>query len=114
VAGRVCSNSVSGFGDIKETFTYYDEQALRFGYEASDGTPFFIKKAVNNWRVKSQGANSCQVDVRGEVESSRFPGLLLAPIFRRQMHELSVETGEELKFFVEQNEPHPRKLKQMG
>ncbi|HFE66031.1 MAG TPA: SRPBCC family protein [Chloroflexi bacterium] len=63
VAGRVCS--AQGFGDVREQFTYYDEQAKRFGYIAVEGLPSFMSRAENNWSVRSLGPEKSEVAMRG-------------------------------------------------
>ncbi|MCA9922637.1 MAG: hypothetical protein KC421_09700 [Anaerolineales bacterium] len=57
------------------------------------------------------GPNQCAVTIRGEVELQLFPGLLIAPIMKLQLRRLGKETTEELKYFVENDRPHPRKVK---
>jgi len=42
---------------------------------------------------------------------SLFPGLFLAPLFKLQMGRISTQSLEELKYYVERDQPHPRKLK---
>ena len=111
VGGRVCSNSVPGFDDIQEDFTYYDEEAKRFSYRATKGTPSFFKLAENNWSVRSLGPNESLVEARGEMELSLFPGLFLVPLLKCQMDRMVEQAAEELKYYVEQGRPHPRKLK---
>jgi hypothetical protein len=112
VGGRVCTPSVAGFGDIQEKFTYYDEQAMRFGYQAiGGGLPSFIKRAENNWTVRSLGPNQCVVEARGEIDLRLIPGLFLAPFLKLQMGRTGTQTFEELKYFIEHDQPHPRKLK---
>jgi len=112
VGGRVCTNSVAGFDDIHETFTYYDEAAMKFGYAATDGLPGFMEAAENNWSVKPVNANKCTVEARGEVDVKAFPGLFMFPFLKWQMGRIGKQTMEELKYFAEHGQPHPRKAKQ--
>jgi hypothetical protein len=111
VAGRVCSTAVPGFAAVREQFTYYDEQAMRFGYQATDGRPWFIKHAENHWVVRSLGPNTSVVEAQAELEVSLLPGVFLAPLLKRLMRRTGVQFSEELKYFVEHDQPHPRKLK---
>src|SRR5262245_62028145 len=55
IAGRVCATAVPGFDAVREQFTYYDEQAMRFGYQATEGRPWFLKHAENHWAVRALG-----------------------------------------------------------
>jgi hypothetical protein len=111
IGGRVCTSSVAGFGEVQEEFTYYDEQAKRFGYRATRGMPGFVKSAENNWSVRPLETGKSAVEARGEIELGLIPGLFLAPILKLQFGRMSHQVAEELKYFVEHGRPHPRKLK---
>lgn len=111
VGGRVCATNVPGFGAVQETFTYYDEGAMRFGYEPTAGRPWFIRHAENHWAVRSLGPQTSLVEARAELEMNLFPGVFLAPLLKLFMGRVGAQFAEELKYFVEHDRPHPRKLK---
>jgi hypothetical protein len=111
VGGRVCATAVPGFAAVRETFTYYDEQSMRFGYEPAEGRPWFIKQAENHWAVHSLGPRTSLVESRAEIDVGLFPGVLLAPLLKLFMGRVGAQFFEELKFYAEQDRPHPRKLK---
>jgi hypothetical protein len=111
VGGRVCSTAVPGFSDVQESFLYYDEQSMRLGYQATEGRPWFLKHAENHWVVRSVGLNTSLVETRAEIDVSLFPGLFLALLFKLQMGRIGTQSPEELKYYVERDQPHPRKLK---
>jgi hypothetical protein len=111
VGARVCAAAVAGFGEIRETFTSYDEDGMRFAYEATEGRPWFIKHAENHWRVRALGPSTSEVEAHAEVEVPLFPGVLLAPLMRLQLGRTGAQTFEELKYYVERDQIHPRKLK---
>jgi hypothetical protein len=108
---RVCATAVPGFGAVQETFTSYDEPAMRFAYEATQGLPWFITHAENHWMVRSLGTASCEVEARAQVEVRLFPGVFLAPLMKVQLGRTGRRLFEELKYYVEQDQPHPRKVK---
>ncbi len=110
VGGRVCANSVPGFGDVQEEFTNYDEEGTRFSYKATKGMPWFVKKAENNWMIRAVGPNQTEVEARGELVVTWFSGLFLAPLLKLQFGRTATRVGEELKYYVENGRPHPRKL----
>ena len=111
VGGRVCSTAVPGFRDIQESFLSYDEQSMSFAYQATEGLPWFLKHAENHWVVRSLGPDTSLIETRAETDVSLFPGLFLAPLFKLQMGRIGTQSLEELKYFVEHDQPHPRKLK---
>lgn len=110
VGGRVCT--APGFGDIKETFTHYDERNKRFSYKADvSSMPGFVKGLANNWSFRSLGSGKTEVTMRMEMDLNAFPGQLMAPMMRMQMSKPVNITLEELKFYAETGKIHPRKLK---
>ena len=111
IGGRTCANSVPGFGDVQEQLTYYDEKELRFGYWLTKGNPFFINSAENNWTIRATGSNQCMVEAHGVIDLKPMPGLFIAPLLKFQMKRLGKQTIEELKYYAENDQPHPRKLK---
>jgi hypothetical protein len=111
VGARVCATGVRGFKDIRERFTSYDEEAMRFTYEATAGLPWIVRHAENTWQVRPLDESQCQVEAQAVVDLRTFPGLLLAPLLKLQMNRLGRQTFEELKYYVEQGQPHPRKMR---
>jgi hypothetical protein len=111
VGGRVCATAVPGFAAVRETFTYYDEQSMRFGYEPTEGRPWFIKHAENHLVVHVLGPQTSVVESRAELEVSLFLGVFLAPLVKLFINRVSTQFFEELKYFVEHGQPHPRKLR---
>jgi hypothetical protein len=111
VGGRICSTAVPGFSDVHESSMYYEEQSMRMGYQATKGRPWFLKHAENHWAVRSLGQHTSLVETRAETDVSLFPGFFLAPLFKFQIGRIGAQSLEELKYYVEHDQPHPRKLK---
>jgi hypothetical protein len=111
VGGRICSTAVPGFAAIQETFTSYDEAAMHFAYQATQGRPWFLKRAENQWTVHALGPQTSLVEVQAELDLGLFLGLFLAPLLRLQMSRVGARSLEELKYYVERDQVHPRKLK---
>jgi hypothetical protein len=111
VCGRICGAAIAGVSAVHESFIYYDEQGMRFGYEAIEGLPTFITLARNHWSVRALTPDTSLVAARGELEMRWFPGLLLMPLLRFQLGRAADQLFEELKYYVEHDQPHPRKLK---
>lgn len=106
-----CATAVPGFAAIQETFTSYDESSMHFAYQATEGRPWFLKRAENHWIVRALGPETCEVETRAEIDLPLFPGLLLAPLLKLQMGRVGVRTLEELKYYLEHDQVHPRKRK---
>ena len=108
--GRVCT--APGFGDVRETITHFDEEDKYFRYQADiSSMPFFVKGIANNWRFRSLGPKKTEVSSKVELELNTFPGALMAPIMRGQLVKASDTILEELKYYAETGNLHPRKLK---
>jgi hypothetical protein len=114
VGARVCATGVRGFKDVREQFTFYDEQAMRLAYEATAGLPWIVRHANNHWHVRPLGQSRCEVDAQADVDLRAVPGVFLAPLLKVQMHRLGCQVLEELKYFVEHGQPHPRKVGRAG
>jgi hypothetical protein len=114
VGARVCATGVRGFQDVHEQYTFYDEGSMRFTYEATAGLPSIVRHAENSWQVFSLDQSRCQVEAQAVVDLRTVPGLILAPLLRMQMHRLGRQTFEELKYYVEHLQPHPRKVVSAG
>lgn len=111
VGGRVCH--VPGFGDIYETFTDYDAVGKRYTYEAT-GMPFFVKAAHNSWQIEALDAHSCRVGFKAEMRLLPVIGTLMGVPMRIQLSKVLQNAVEELKYYVETGNLHPRKLKKLG
>jgi hypothetical protein len=110
VCGRVCGTAFAGFSDVRETFDYYDEQGMRFGYTATDGLPAFVTRAQNHWLVRALGPDTTLAEGRGEVDVRWFPGIFVLPLLQLQLRRAAAQVFEELKYYIEHDQPHPRKL----
>ncbi|MEZ4861203.1 MAG: SRPBCC family protein [Caldilineaceae bacterium] len=109
VAGRSCAGP--GFGQIEEKFTAYDEAAMRFTYAATAGLPAFFKRAQNTWSVQALGEKQCLVGAHADVELTLLPGLFVLPFVHLYLQRITAHTTEELKYYLEHGQPHPRKRK---
>jgi hypothetical protein len=84
---------------------------MRFGYQATEGRPWFLKRAENHWVVRALGPQTSVVESRAELDVGLFPGVFLAPLLKLLMGRVGAQFSEELKYYVEHDQPHPRKLK---
>lgn len=111
VGGRACSATVPGFRTVHEQFIDYDEANMRFRYRAVAGLPTLIKQAENTWSVQPLTSDSARVEICGELEFNPLVGWFLGPILRWQFNRTGKTTLEELKYYIEEGKPHPRKVR---
>ena len=76
VGGRVCATD---FGDLKETFTAYDEQNRTFTFQVT-GMPSFITLAQNTVEVTPAGVDRSEVSLNIRMETNTV-GKVMGPMF---------------------------------
>ena len=107
--GRACATTL---GDVSETITHYDEAAKTLSYSAvAPSMPFFVKGLKNTWTLTPKGKGKTTVGTNIEVALMRIIGDMMSPMMKMQMGKLMRETMEELKFYIEEGKPHPRKVR---
>jgi hypothetical protein len=117
--GAVRSCTVAAFGPIKpgavkERLTAFDRGRMTFEYEAlEEGMPAFIERAVNRWSVVPINDERSLVRTHATL-TLRGPYRLLGFLIRWQLNSGGARVLEELKYFVENGKPHPRKVAQSG
>ncbi len=112
-AGRVRTCHVAGFGPIrsgvvKERLVTFDPVARSLSYEAAEGLPGFILRAVSRWSVHPRPQGACTVRVNATV-TLRPVARLLAPVLRWRMRADTRRVLAELRHRVETGQPHPAK-----
>jgi hypothetical protein len=111
MAGRECA--IDGFGTTYEIFAHYDEQGMTMGYTVRGELPSPLSSAFNHWTVRAAGANQTLVEVRPEIELASWPGAIMAPVMRLTFGRTMGILLDDLKYYVEQRRPSPRKLDEM-
>ncbi|MEM7727388.1 MAG: SRPBCC family protein [Cyanobacteria bacterium P01_A01_bin.45] len=107
-SGRVCETDL---GSFKENITRYDESKKIISYNAQgEKMPFFVKQLANTWTVTPITNNQAKVDMCMEISIMPVFNLVMGPMMRMQMSGVAKKAIEELKYFVENSAPHPRKL----
>jgi hypothetical protein len=110
VGGRVCATP--GFGNLQETFTKYSESNKQFTF-AVTGMPSFISLAQNTIRVRPTGAQSAEVSMHIQMETTAV-GKVMGPLFTIKLKVALNTFLEELKTFVETEEISSKKRKRLS
>lgn len=111
-ATRVCRIAPFGpfkAGLIKERLIRFDQAQMSFAYEATEGMPRFVAHAVNRWNLQHIDAHRARLVVHATLEL-RGPVRAFAYLLKWQMQRGGARVAAELKHFVENGTPHPRKL----
>ncbi|MEM8926101.1 MAG: SRPBCC family protein [Actinomycetota bacterium] len=109
VGGRVCATD---FGDLKETFTAYDEGRKQFTFRVT-GMPSFITLAQNTVRVQPAGADRSEVSLNIRMETNTI-GKVMGPMFAIKLKNTLDTFLNELKVFAENGSLSSRKQKQLA
>lgn len=100
-------------GVIGERLLVFDPMAMTLTYEAVAGLPAFIGRALNRWSVLPDGDRQCRVRTHATLEL-RGAMRLVGFAIRRHMRRVGVRALEELRYYIEEGCPHPRKAAARG
>lgn len=109
VGGRVCATD---FGDLKETFTAYDEAGRRFTFVVT-GMPSFITHAQNTVAVRALPGGGAEASLNIEMETNAV-GKVMGPMFAIKLRNTLDSFLGELKAYVEDGELSKRKRKMLA
>ncbi len=109
-AGQVRTCHVAGFGPvapgvIRERLVSFDPEARSLSYEAAEGLPGFIARAVNRWSVHPGPGRSCTVRIHATL-TLRPTARPLGPVLRWRMRADTRRALAELRHRVETGRPH--------
>ncbi len=110
VGGRVCD--VPGIGDLKETFTAFDNDRKQFTFQVT-GMPSFITLAQNTVTVRPVGAGASDVSLNIEMETNAI-GKVMGPMFKIRLTKTLDSFLTELKDYAERGEISAKKQKQLA
>jgi hypothetical protein len=105
---RACQTSM---GNIKEKLTHYSDSETHLSYLITEGMPFFVVKAGNDWRLIKIDANFTKLRIQMSIEMKGIIGFIMKPLMRFQMNKVAQVLVEEFAYYVETGKPHPRKIK---
>ncbi len=114
--GRVCELSPDQKGiRVSEKFLAYDEKNKTAIVQIDFvNTPFFFPVKFNTLDFALRETGDDQSEMTWKFRSNIKPlGLLLWPLLRIGFGKFVGNIMEELQFYVENDSPHPRKLKAM-
>ena len=116
--GQVRTCRVAGFGPlapgvIRERLAGFDPEARSLSYEAAEGMPGFIVRAVSRWSVHAGSGSACTVRIHATL-TLRRAARPLGPVLRWRMRADTRRVLAELRHRVETGHPHPAKAAALG
>lgn len=109
---RTCHSKRMGFfpaSVVEEQLVEYKPETFEFTYIAEKGLPGIFKKATNAWTIEPLDADSCIVRSKATLKTSAwiFPISWIFPLLiKRDLNFIF----EEMAYYIERGELHPRKL----
>ena len=97
-------------GETIQELDNFDSDNYTLTYHISKGAPEIAKTAVGIWSLVSIEPNKTKVILEFRMETNGFKGLMLSSIIKFKLGKSAMGIAEELKFYVENGEPHPRKI----
>ena len=112
IGGRVCY--MYNRRETVEKLIKYDEESHIFIYEIEKGLPGFVENAQNIWTHQSVNSNKTKLTMQVKLTTKGILGTLMKNPMKAQMGRVLSNAQEELKYYIEHHEPHPRKKKKLA
>jgi hypothetical protein len=96
-------------GETIQALDAFDTTTHSLAYHISKGAPVIAKRASAVWSLTSEGPNKTTVVLAFDMETKGFLGFLMTPLIKKGMEKAALEIAEDLKHYVENGTPSPRK-----
>ena len=97
-------------GENFQELDNFDPANYSLSYHVSKGAPKIAKSALGEWKLTKTEDNQTRMNVHFILETKGLLGFILSPVISKKIAQASAEITEELKYYVENGQPHPRKL----
>lgn len=106
--GRLCQTSL---GQFTEALVAYDNSNHSLSYVAKgDKMPFFVKQLKASWKLTPNGHNKTTTEMSFDCDIA-FPfNVMMGWMMKMQFNKAISETMEDLQYYLETGEVHPRKV----
>ncbi len=114
VNGATCSErgcDIPSMGKTKEKIIEFSNERHLLSYDVYEGMPSTVKQAKNTWQLTPVSQGVSKLKMRMEIQLGGLMGTLMQPMIKMMMSKMGNELVEEFKFYVENGQPHPRKIK---
>tara|TARA_R110000744_G_scaffold320650_2_gene426811 strand:- start:996 stop:1538 length:543 start_codon:yes stop_codon:yes gene_type:complete len=103
--------TVTDRGETIQELDAFDTAEHSLAYHISKGAPGIAKQASAIWSLNSDEADKTIVVLEFNMETKGFLGFLMTPMIKMGMGKSAAEIAGDLKYYVENGTPHPRKVK---
>jgi len=105
VGGRLCETA---FGTASEEFTAYDDAKKTYSFKGVFDSKMF-NNVTSSMAVTSIDDHTTKVEIIPALELTLF-GTIMYPMIRMQISKVTDEVLDDLKYYVENDKPSPRKI----
>jgi hypothetical protein len=102
--------TVTDRGETIQELDVFDSTTHALSYHITKGAPSIAKHASAVWSLNSDEANKTTVVLVFNLETKGVLGFLMTPLIKKGIGKSATEIAEELKYYVENGKPHPRKV----
>ena len=116
INGSSCSErgcDISGMGIIKEKLLSFSPENHRLSYQIFEGLPSMMKYAENNWKLTPLSPNKTKLEMVLKAETQGFMGTIMTPMMKMNFSKMGNGLTRDFKYYVENGQPHSRKVKAM-
>jgi hypothetical protein len=97
-------------GETIQELDKFDPKNYTLSYHITKGAPSIAKKASAVWSLEIVEQNKTKVILEFKMETKGLLGLVMGSKIKNKIDAGSAEIGKELKYYVENGEPHPQKI----
>jgi len=97
-------------GENFQELDKFDPVNYSLSYHISRGVPAIAKNGLGEWSLTKTKENQTRMNVHFILETKGLLGFIMSPIVSKKVGSASAEIAEELKYYMENGKPHPRKL----
>ena len=94
-------------GETIQALDAFDSVAHSLSYHISKGAPSIAKDASAIWSLESTAPDQTKVLLEFNMETKGL-GFLMTPMIKKGMGQSAKEIAEDLKYYLENGQPHPR------
>ncbi len=98
-------------GETIQVLDTFDSENYRLAYHITKGIPTIAKSASAVWSLRPINSNQTEVILEFDMEVKNAIGYLLSPLIKLKIAKSAREIAEELKYYMENGNVHPRKTK---
>ena len=102
--------TLTGRGETVQVLDSFDSTTHTLTYHITKGKPSIAKQASAIWSVNIVDANKSTVVLEFDMTTKGLLGFLMTPLIKKGIGKSALEIAEDLKHYVENGEPHPRKV----